>query len=255
MNCVDCECTFDETIEIICPKCGSLISHTQNNFFLDIQNCVNFLHRMNRRLMLLERKLKKQLESDPRKQFGKSVIMFNLSEMVRLIQMPIDFANSNCTLERLIKENNEYSALLGAYEPILQKIVLFHQFSYLTLVLFRLEVMIKKICLALGYTGRLQYSSYCDYLVKEMSMVDSEMLDTLLFPSFFRNTLHNDGTFIDKEGQDREFTIRGIKFILEHGKSSSSAWRLMIFMINSLIPVVADIIEFSLHEKNLRHIR
>ena len=155
-----------------------------------------------------------------------------------------DYGKSiNSHIRRKLNDQSNGRLSANQISVKIQKLDILNRRSYLTALMFEVEVFLKKISETLP-EGELQgYEQLVKHVLRELGILtnDSEEFRKLYYPAIIRNSLHNNGFH---EGKKYEGKIKGIPFLFEDKQQTKHAgWRHVYFFCIGILEMMELIIQ------------
>lgn len=237
-NCNTCQFSYDDQIDLLCPKCGSVF---EKSLWDEIPLYVRFLNKISNKTNELLEKLKSENTSNtdkPMLQLGiinifTIRIIYTLLDYNDLIRYP-----SSKIPKKFLQDKRNNSSYIS---EVITGIDIFDKSSYLTMVLFRFEDYFAHEAKELGYTGIQKYWKITEYLVDNSQLSEKEeKFDMLIFPSVIRNMLHKSGVY---HGKSQTFNIKKISFEFQNNTEPELlSWRYIIFSLLNILEIVEELL-------------
>lgn len=243
LNCSTCNSSYDNQIEYLCPSCGG---YENINLFLDVQNYIKFLKKLNNKTATLIDKLNNKgiLITDVRREKLGAFNIITLATIYDLADYDNDIRYDDSRIPKTLKESNpklDYDSI----KRIIENIDLRNKYAYLVISLFLFEQLFTELAKNMGFTGKKTYWNVVNHIIDNLDLKDqTEKRDSLILPSFVRNALHSGGIHIGYKNQDTEMVVKNITFKFEHGKGIQyNSWREIIFYFNNIIEIIEEILD------------
>jgi len=262
----DCQKKIDSVNDFLCPHCG------HDPMDMNIQPALTEAAQKNLQLNEKIHELGKKFEEagfdifDARCQFTgvchTYLELLNI-ELSLFRDNLMDYDSGFCLIIKKTIHTTD-NKKVGDYLKLFD---IFKRNSFLTMWMFRVEILLKEIkkklpekpvkesifkkfLIKLGYRKEKRkesgYKNLVKYVLKELDMrgIDCENYNILYFPAIIRNCLHNNGTFTENNTNGR---IKGIPFNFVKGEDTYYAgWRHIHFFCWQQVELIKNILK---HEK------